>query len=423
MKQVLTKQYLLFAGLLALAACAQAPAPDAADPANFTPLTFGTSGYDYANSLAKHSSGVYAVGSTDGNLHGTQQGQGDAFVRKYDKGGSVSWGKQFGTPAYDAAEGVASDGRNNAYVVGTTYGSLAGSRGASDVFVRKYTSSGSVSWTKQFGTSGYDFVGDVATYGTNVVYVVGTTPGNLAGSKGNLDAFIRKYTASGGVAWTKQFGTSAEDLASDVAVDGSGNAYVVGYTYGSLSGSNGGGADIFIRKYNTNGSVGWTKQLNYSDADYGNAVAIYGSSVYLVGGFYYNNNSSDADVRVVKLTTSGAVKWDRGLGPVGSDYVNEVAADSSGVIFSGYTYTSFAGTHQGSGDGYVYKLDTSGSYRWAKQLGTSAFDAAQAVALRGSEVYVAGYTYGVLGSSSSGNADAFLRQLKSSSGSTVWTDQ
>ncbi len=279
------------------------------------------------------------VGNTNGNLHGTHQGGGDAFIRKYNRDGPVIWGKQFGTPAYDSAEGVAGDSSNNAYVVGTTYGSLAGSRGNSDVFVRKYTSGGSVSWTKQFGTSGYDYVGDVVAYGTNVVYVVGTTLGNLAGSKCNLDAFIRKYTASGGVAWTKQFGTSAKDLASDVAVDGSGNAYVVGYTYGSLSGSNGGGADIFIHKYNTNGSVGWTKQLNYSNAAYGNAVAVSGSSVYLVGGFDYSN-SPDADVRVVKLTTSGSVKWDRGFGPTGSDYVNDVTADSSGVIFSGYTYTS-----------------------------------------------------------------------------------
>ncbi len=415
------KRALLFSALIGLAACGQGPTPSA-DSAGLEPQTFGTADYDYANSLAKHSAGVYVVGDTNGNLHGSPKGQSDAFVRKYDRDGSVSWGKQFGTSSYDSAEGVAGDSRNNAYVVGTTYGSLAGSRGNSDIFVRKYTASGSVSWTKQFGTSTYDYVGDVATYGTNAVYVVGSTEGNLAGRTGSFDAFIRKYTASGSVAWTKQFGTTTEDLASDVAVDGSGNAYVVGYTYGGLSGSNGGGADIFIRKYTPNGGVGWTKQFHFSDADYGNAVAVSGSSVYLVGGFFYNNNFSDTDVRVIKLTTSGVLTWDRGFGPVGSDYVNDVTADSKGLIFSGYTYTPFANTNQGSGDGYAYKLDTNGNYVWAKQLGTSEFDAAQAVLLRGSEVYVTGYTNGVLGSVNNGGSDAFLRRL-SSSGSTVWTDQ
>lgn len=409
--------------LVTLAACSQAPAPGTDAPADLAPLTFGSSGYDYANGLARHSSGVYAVGYTDGNLHGTPKGGGDAFVRKVDTGGSVIWGKQFGTPSYEAAESVASDSSNNAYVVGTTYGSLAGSRGGSDIFVRKYTSSGSVAWTKQFGTTDYDYGSDVVVYGSNV-YVVGSTPGSIAGSKGSWDAFVRKYSSSGSILWTRQFGTSAEDLSNDVAVDGSGNIYVVGYTYGSLSGSNGGGSDMFIRKYSASGSVLWTKQLHYSDYDYAQAVTVSGSSVYLVGGFYYANNSSDPDVRVVKYSTSGSKTWDYGFGPSGYDYVADVTADSSGVTFAGYTYTSFAGTNQGGGDGYVYKLKPDGTYAWAKQLGTSEFDATQAVLARSSsETYAAGYTYGVLGSVNSGSADAFLRRLSGSSGSTVWTDQ
>ncbi len=418
------KRTLVSLVLLVLAACAQAPAPGEDVLPNLAPLTFGSSNNDSANALAKHSSGVYAVGYTSGNLHGTQKGNGDAFIRKVDTSGSIIWGRQFGTLSYEIAEGVASDSGNNAYVLGTTFGSLAGSRGNNDIFLRKYTSSGGVSWTRQIGTSSYEYAGDVAVYGSNV-YVVGYTFGSLAGSKGSWDAFIRKYSSSGSVVWTKQFGTSVEDFAYDVAVDGGGNVYISGSTYGSLSGTNGGGSDMFIRKYTSGGGVVWTKQHHYSDQDTGTAVAVSGSTLYLVGGFWFANNSEDPDVRVVKYTTGGTKVWDVGYGPSGYDYVYDASVNSTGSLyFAGTTYTSFAETHQGGGDGYVIKLNTSGGYAWRKQLGTPEYDVAYAVLSRtDAEVYAAGETYGVLGNGNSGNSDAYLRRLSGASGSTVWTDQ
>lgn len=428
---MLRKSLLLILPILfILASCSQAPAPEA-NEADALPeleaLTFGSSGNDYTTNLAKHSTGVYVIGGTTGNLHGTPQGNYDIFIRKYDNTGAVLWGKQFGTPSYDGAEGVASDASDNAYVVGMTGGSLAGSRGAWDVFIRKYNASGSVAWTKQFGTDNYDNAGDVAVSGSNI-YVVGNTGGSLAGgSYGSYDAFIRKYNSSGSVVWTKQFGTPAVDNANDVAVDGSGNIYVAGTTYGSLAGTytNGGGGDMFLRKYNPNGGVVWTKQLHYSDGDTGVAVTVSGSNVYLVGGFWYNNNYTDTDVRVVKFTTDGALVWSYGWGPVGEDYVYDASVDSDGnLYFAGVTRTSFGGPNQGGADGYIYKLSSSGYRVWSKQIGTSADDGTYSVLARStSQVYVAGDTRGILGSTYSGGIDAYLRRLKGSDGATVWTDQ
>jgi hypothetical protein len=334
----------------------------------------------------------------------------------------VLWGKQFGTPAYDDATGVASDSSDNAYIVGNTNGSLAGSRGGGDVFIRKYTPSGAIAWTKQFGTSAEDYASDVAVSGSNI-YVVGSTTGALAGSsKGNSDAFIRKYDPSGNVVWTRQFGTSATDYAHDVAVDSSGNVYVAGTTYGSLANANGGGSDMFLRKYSPSGSVLWTKQLHYSDEDTGVAVAVSGSNVYLVGGYYSNHS----DVRFVKYTTAGALVWDRGYGSSGYESVFDASADSDGnLYFVGETSSPFGGPYQGgTSDGYIYKFNSSGDKVWSKQIGTSAHDATYAVLARSTaQVYVAGTTNGTLGSTNSGGFDTYLRRLKGSDGATVWTDQ
>ena len=38
------------------------------------------------------------------------------------------------------------------------------------------------------------------------------------------------------VAWVRQFGTPADEIAYSVAVDGQGNSYISGYTEGSLGG-------------------------------------------------------------------------------------------------------------------------------------------------------------------------------------------
>ena len=51
------------------------------------------------------------------------------------------------------------------------------------------------------------------------------------------------------VEWTRQLGTGSADYGFGVSVDGSGNAYVTGYTNGSFGGNtNAGGYDMFLVK-------------------------------------------------------------------------------------------------------------------------------------------------------------------------------
>jgi len=144
-------------------------------------------------------------------------------------------------------------------VSGDTYGGLDNNTNAgnSDLFVVKYNSSGTKQWTKQLGTSSNDYAYGVATDSSANVYVTGYTYGGLDGntSAGNYDLFVVKYNSSGTKQWTKQLGTSSYDYASGVATDSSGNVYVTGYTGGGLDGNtSAGNADIFVVKYNSSGT-------------------------------------------------------------------------------------------------------------------------------------------------------------------------
>ena len=74
---------------------------------------------DYANAVATDSSGnVYVTGGTKGGLDGnTSAGNTDLFVVKYSSSGTKQWTKQLGTGEYDEARGVADDSSGNFFVV------------------------------------------------------------------------------------------------------------------------------------------------------------------------------------------------------------------------------------------------------------------------------------------------------------------
>ena len=172
---------------------------------------------------------------------------------------TLPWTQQLGTSSSDAALGVATDSAGNVYVAGHTEGGLDGNSNAGgyDFFIVKYDSSGMKQWTKQLGTSSKDYAYGVTTDTSGNVYVAGRTEGGLDGnsSAGDYDLFVVKYNSSGTKQWTKQLGTSSSDYANGVATDSSGNVYVSGLTGGGLDGnSNSGSSDLFVVKYDSDGN-------------------------------------------------------------------------------------------------------------------------------------------------------------------------
>jgi hypothetical protein len=84
-----------------------------------------------------------------------------------------------------------------------------------DAFVSRIDASGVTQWTRQFGTTSYDYLEAVDVDSSGNVIVVGHTIGTRPGqtSLGLVDAFVRKYSPTGEGLWTAQFGSSANDSA------------------------------------------------------------------------------------------------------------------------------------------------------------------------------------------------------------------
>lgn len=382
---------------------------------------------DGIQSVAVDVSGnVYVTGCTGGALTGqTSSGLDDAFVRGYDASGNELWTRQFGTSGWDRAQSVAVDADGNIYVAGYTDNVFPGqtSSGSGDAFVRKYDASGNELWTIQFGTSSWDEADSVAVGASGNIYVAGYTSGALPGqsSFGASDAFVRKYSSSGSVIWTRQFGTSTYDGASGVAVDALGNVYVAGYTDGALPGQTSfGDLDAFVRKYNSSGSERWTRQFGTSDVDTVRGIAVDAAGNAYVGGLTFGTlpgqtSSGEMDAFVRKYNSSGSAIWTRQFGTFDWEYVSSVAVDDeSNVYFAGETWEALPGqTAPGQMDAFVGEYDALGNALWMKQFGTPDFDRALGVAVDSSgNVYVGGQTIGAFPEQTSlGFYDAFLAKF------------
>lgn len=262
---------------------------------------------------------VYVTGYTTGGLDGNGlTGTSDFFLTKFDNNGTKLFTKQLGVAnQVTYAAGVATDAGGNVYVTGYTTGGLDGNTltGNSDFFLTKFNSIGTILFTTQLG------VAKQATEGTGVaidasgnVYVTGDASGGLDGNTltGISDFFLSKFDGNGTKLFTKQLGVADEDTGSKgVATDSSGNVYVTGITSGGLDGNTlTGDFDLFLTKFDNNGTVLFTRQLGVADqVTDGTGVVTDGSgNVYMTGTTYGGLNGDTltgiSDFFLVKLNAS-----------------------------------------------------------------------------------------------------------------------
>jgi hypothetical protein len=361
---------------------------------------------------------VYISGPTDGSLGGPNAGLTDAFVSKYDAAGSLLWTRQLGTTNYDGSRGVSADGLGNVYISGTTYGSLDGPHvGNGDAFVSKYDEAGSLLWTRQVATTSHDYGYSISADGLGNVYLSGATGGSFVGGPiagQNSDAFLRKYDAAGNLLWTRQLGTDSLDEGTSISADGLGNVYISGGTGGSLGGPiSGGGPDAFLSKYDAAGSLLWTRQLGTTETDFSEGVSADGlGNVYIsgiTGGDLGAPNAGSYDAFLSKYDSAGSLLWTRQIGTENWDESYGVSADGLGNVYLSVT------TYSGLDDAYVSKYDAAGNFLWTRQIGAANYDFSYGVSADGmGNVYLSGAIGAIPGGPFGGEgseSDAFVAKI------------
>ncbi len=282
----------------------------------------GGAGTDSGNGIAiDTSNAAYITGSTTsvnfpvvGALQATYAGAQDGFVTKLNPAGSaIVYSTYLGGSLSDQGSSIAVDSTGAAYIAGYTMSTnfpvvspaQAANAGAPDAFVSKLSPSGStLVYSTYLGGTGMEYVEtgrSIAVDSSGSAYITGTTasanfPTSAPMQPANAgidDAFVVKLTPAGSAfVYSTYLGGSSVDYGESIAVDGSGYAYIAGYTASSdfptLNAdqtANGGGYDAFIAKLNPSGSAMVEGDfLGGSGNDEGYGIALDSSgSAYLAG--------------------------------------------------------------------------------------------------------------------------------------------
>ncbi|WP_156176290.1 T9SS type A sorting domain-containing protein [Hymenobacter terrenus] len=324
---------------------------------------------------------------------------------------------------------TATDADGNVYITGrflgsATFGStVLTSAGDFDAFIAKWNSAtNSFVWAQRVGGTGRDEATAIVVSGTNV-YLAGNSPAStslgyavdfggapLAGTSTG-DTFVARLTDAGTFSWALR--GAGEATINALAVNGA-NLYVAGEfgrptTFGSTALTSAGGSDVFVAKLTdtgTSASYTWAQRAGSSIVDQALALAVNGTDVY-VGGFFQLQPTFGGSALtgapggfVAKLTdagASGAFTWVQSSGGT----VSALAVNGPNIYVTGSFSASngvFGTITLSTGGGFVAKLTDAGagsSYNWALGLGgASSIVSAQALAVRGTALYIAGRFFG-----------------------------
>ncbi len=269
--------------------------------------------------------GSLAAAGTMENNYGSS---GDILVGRFNSSGREIWTKSWDGPDHhrDYAAAIATDRKGSVIVAGT----CTSAANAKDIVVVKWAKSGAFLWSAVYDGPAHadDEAQDVAVDARGNVLVCGYADG-----EDGRGVVVKFNGATGSRAWARLVQTEAGGWSTlrALAVDGDGNAYVVGSRAGTTT-----LPDVFVRKYSTGGATRWTRTVDGADhlKDGGFALTLApGPALYVAGMLETATRGQDA--LLLKYTPGGRLGWRRTWdgGVNGDDTFRAVATDAHGKAF------------------------------------------------------------------------------------------
>jgi len=266
--------------------------------------------------------------------------------------------------------------------------------------------------------------------------------------------------------WAKGIGgtsSASNDVGGSIATDAAGNTYTTGYFGGTVDFDPGPGvynltavnpSDDYILKLDSAGNFLWANRLGIFNYNNTFSIAVDASGNVYTTSFFsgtvdfdpgvgvFNLSSAGAsDVYVRKLDASGNFIWAKAMGGPGNETGYTLALDASANVYVAGTFVGTVDFDPGTGisnltstgydDIYISKLDSAGSFIWAKALGGPGYANCNAITINPStsaDIYLTGSfngtsdfdpDTGVFNLTSNGNINIFICKLDSA-GNFAW---
>jgi hypothetical protein len=397
---------------------------------------------------------------------------------------SWQWAKNGGDSSTATCTTIDVDG--NVYVAGSFEQTLnldtvtLNASHSKNIFIAKFTATGSCLWAKEYGADNDIEITDIATDPYGSLYVTGNFSDSIflkdtaVAGNGGLDFFIAKMNSSGESIWLHTAGTPYEDVSNAIVYNQKNNkVYISGqFAYptfsppptnvtiqiDTISLTSIQYGDVFVACFDIAGNISWAKRYGGTGEEEAQGLSIDTLGNLYLSGYYDANTSFDGvplayinngfvlgSFFIVKLDSAGAGLWGHSIGGIHQGGVSSANAFGSIKIETDktgncYVYGSYFGcklkfdnsslilnNFNEQADYCLVKYNSIGSLLWAKNSGwPSTFiypsrlkldDDSQVLYLTGSFNYLAYFA----GDSvmSQGNQDIYLLKYDSS-GNEMW---
>ncbi|HYE55937.1 MAG TPA: hypothetical protein VD996_13890 [Chitinophagaceae bacterium] len=336
---------------------------------------------------------------------------------------AVQWSRFYGNAAGSIAIKTIETPDGGYLMAGHAYfdgGMVSGHHGGIDIWLVKLDANGGLQWQRCLGgtadehLAGEGLGGDLIATSDGGYILVGQSESvngdvtaTIEGNHGLFDAWVVKLAADGAIQWQRSLGGSSDERDYCIKQTSDGGYILAGHTMSNDQNvaGNHGGTDIWVVKLNASGTIiEWQRCLGSTASEWYPHLEFAHDGAYIIAAGTYGNNgdvsgnheATEADVWVVKLTTTGDIQWQKCYGGTSTDIGTGIkATPDGGYVVAGYTFSDDGDLSEPADfyDMWVFKINGTGELQWEETFGSWNMEFANSIALTNTnKIVVSGIT-------------------------------
>jgi len=265
----------------------------------------------------------------------------DLLLIKINSSGDTLWSKIYSTPGTDEGNKIINTINNTFLIAGSTNGSA---------WIIKTDANGDSLWSKKFTNVYAAYAEDVLQTPDSGFLIFG----RRAMGSFNFDFYLVRTDSLGTLLWQKTYGGVNDEYGYSLARTNDGGYILAGRTYSFGAGNK----DIWVLKVSAIGDSLWARTFGGLYDDNCFSVQLTTDGGFILAGWTNSAGAGGADSWIIKINSFGSVQWSRYFGSTGDEgFFSAKQTSDGGYVFAGETNSWGFGNK----DVYLVKTDVNGN--------------------------------------------------------------